>query len=53
MPQSAGDLKLSLRYEPPVVDDVHKKKKKAKDGRLHIRIHEARGLFYDNSYVKW
>ena len=56
MQQTAGDLKLSLRYEPPGLDDDDdgkKKKKKPKEGRLHVRIQEAQGLFYDDSYVKW
>ena len=30
-----------------------KKKKKVKEGCLHVRIHEAQGLFYDSSFVKW
>ena len=46
---------MSLRYEPPEVnnEDDKKKKKKKKEGRLHVRIQEAQGLFYDDSFVKW
>ncbi|XP_065908463.1 uncharacterized protein [Dysidea avara] len=50
--QSAGELKLSLRYEPPEDDEGKKKKKKQVNGRLHVRIMEAKDLFYDKSYVK-
>ena len=55
MLQSAGELRLSLRYEPPEEEeeDVKKKKKKHHDGKLHVRVLEARDLFYDNSIVKW
>jgi len=43
-----------LRYEPPGTDDDGVvKKKKVKEGCLHVRIQEAQGLFYDNSFVKW
>ena len=52
MIQSAGELKLSLRYEPPEDDEGKKKKKKQVNGRLHVRIMEAKDLFYDKSYVK-
>jgi len=51
--QSAGELRLSLRYEPPEEEEDVKKKKKHHDGKLHVRILEARDLFYDNSIVKW
>ena len=47
---------MSLRYEPPdIIDDEgdKKKKKKPKEGQLHVRIQEAQGLFYDDSFVKW
>ena len=53
MLQSAGELRLSLRYEPPEEEEDVKKKKKHHDGKLHVRILEARDLFYDNSIVKW
>ena len=54
MIQSAGELKLSLCYEPPETagDKGKKKKKKQVNGRLHVCIMEAKDLFYDKSYVK-
>ena len=54
MIQSAGELKLSLCYEPPETadDEGKKKKKKQVNGHLHVRIMEAKDLFYDKSYVK-
>ena len=49
MIQSAGELKLSLRYEPP--EDKNRKNKQM-CGRLHVHILEAKDLFYDKSYAK-
>ena len=47
---------MSLQYEPPdIIDDEgdKMKKKKPKEGQLHVHIQEAQGLFYDYSFVKW
>ena len=54
MIQSAGELKLSLCYQPPdtaAAGDEGKKKKQVY-GCLHVRIMEAKDLFYDKSHVK-
>ena len=37
MIQSAGELKLSLRYEPP--EDDEGKKKKQGNGHLHVHVY--------------
>ena len=56
MIQSAGELRMSLRYEPSEDDDEEedaKKKRKHPNGKLHVHILEAKNLFYDHSFVKW
>ena len=56
MIQSAGELKLSLCYQPPDTaaagDEGKKKKKKQVYGHLHVHVMEAKDLFYGKSYVK-